>query len=32
MREFTTTYLQIEDAFGVECDGWGCIAQIAPDK
>ncbi|MGL4314440.1 MAG: ribonuclease E inhibitor RraB [Sphingomonas sp.] len=27
MRDFTTTYLQIEDAFGVECDGWGCIAQ-----
>ncbi len=27
MREFTTTYLQIEDAFGVECDGWGCVAQ-----
>jgi regulator of ribonuclease activity B len=32
MREFTTTYLQIEDAFGVECDGWGCIAQTETDK
>ena len=27
MREFTITYLQIEDAFDVECDGWGCVAQ-----
>ncbi|MGF7170951.1 hypothetical protein FHS91_002639 [Sphingobium xanthum] len=27
MREFTMTYLQIEDSFGVECDGWGCVAQ-----
>jgi regulator of ribonuclease activity B len=26
MRDFTLTYLQIEDTFGVECDGWGCIA------
>ena len=27
MREFTLTYLQIEDAFGVKSDGWGCMAQ-----
>lgn len=27
IRELTMTYLQIEDAFGVECDGWGCIGQ-----
>ena len=26
MREMTTTYLQIEDVFGVRCDGWGCLA------
>ena len=26
MREFATTYLQIEDAFAVRCDGWGCLA------
>lgn len=26
MREFVATYLQIEDAFAVKCDGWGCIA------
>ena len=32
MREFTMTYLQIEDAFGVECDGWGCIAQTEVEK
>ena len=27
MRDLTMTYLQIEDSFGVECDGWGCVAQ-----
>jgi hypothetical protein len=27
IRDLTMTYLQIEDSFGVECDGWGCIAQ-----
>ncbi len=27
IRDLTMTYLQIEDAFGVECDGWGCVAQ-----
>ncbi|MBW8840856.1 MAG: ribonuclease E inhibitor RraB [Sphingomonadales bacterium] len=27
IRALTSTYLQIEDAFHVECDGWGCIAQ-----
>ena len=27
MKEFTATYLHIEDTFGVECDGWGCVAQ-----
>jgi hypothetical protein len=32
MQEFTTTYLQIEDAFGVECDGWGCVAQNGIDE
>jgi regulator of RNase E activity RraB len=26
MRDLTMTYLQIEDSFGVECDGWGCLA------
>jgi regulator of RNase E activity RraB len=26
MREFTTTYLQIEDSFNVKSDGWGCMA------
>ena len=26
MRELTETYLQIEDSFDVECDGWGCMA------
>ena len=26
MRDLTETYLTIEDAFGVECDGWGCMA------
>ncbi len=30
MRDFTLTYLQIEDAFGVESDGWGCMAQTNP--
>ncbi|HKR93049.1 ribonuclease E inhibitor RraB [Novosphingobium sp.] len=29
MRELTETYLQIEDTFGVECDGWGCVAQAS---
>jgi regulator of ribonuclease activity B len=29
MKEFAATYLQIEDAFEVECDGWGCIAHNA---
>jgi hypothetical protein len=27
VRELTMTYLQIEDCFGVECDGWGCVRQ-----
>ena len=27
LRDLTTTYLQIEDSFGVECDGWGCVGQ-----
>jgi regulator of RNase E activity RraB len=27
VRNLTMTYLQIEDLFGVECDGWGCVAQ-----
>ena len=27
MRNFTATYLLIEDSFGVTSDGWGCIAQ-----
>ena len=27
IRELTVTYLQIEDRFGVECDGWGCVGQ-----
>jgi hypothetical protein len=27
IRDLTMTYLQIEDSFGVECDGWGCIGQ-----
>jgi hypothetical protein len=27
IRDLTMTYLQIEDSFGVECDGWGCVAQ-----
>jgi len=29
IRELTETYLQIEDTFGVECDGWGCVAQAS---
>ena len=27
IRELTMTYLQIENSFGVECDGWGCVGQ-----
>jgi hypothetical protein len=27
IRDLTMTYLQIEDSFGVECDGWGCESQ-----
>lgn len=27
MRDLTMTYLQMEDSFGVECDGWGCVGQ-----
>ena len=27
MRDLTMTYLQLEDSFGVECDGWGCVGQ-----
>ncbi len=27
IRDLTMTYLQMEDSFGVECDGWGCITQ-----
>jgi regulator of RNase E activity RraB len=29
IREMTETYLLIEDDFGVECDGWGCLATNA---
>ena len=28
IRNLTVTYLQIEDAFGVQCNGWGCEAQV----
>ena len=31
-RELTTNYLQIEDTFGVECDGWGCVAQTGTEE
>ena len=27
IRDLTVTYLQIEDAFDVRCDGWGCVGQ-----
>ncbi|MCJ8157655.1 ribonuclease E inhibitor RraB [Sphingomonas sp. LaA6.9] len=27
MKDLTRTYLHIEDSFGVQCDGWGCVAQ-----
>ena len=27
IRDLTMTYLKIEDSFGVECDGWGCVGQ-----
>ena len=27
IRNLTIVCLQIEDLFGVECDGWGCVAQ-----
>ena len=27
IRDLTMTYLQIEDSFGVENDGWGCVGQ-----
>ncbi|WP_158453879.1 ribonuclease E inhibitor RraB [Novosphingobium sp. MD-1] len=27
IRNLTMTYLQMEDSFGVECDGWGCVGQ-----
>lgn len=27
IRDLTMTYLQIEDSFGVKCDGWGCLGQ-----
>jgi hypothetical protein len=27
IRELAETYLKIEDSFGVDCDGWGCVAQ-----
>ena len=27
IRKLTMTYLQMEDCFGVECDGWGCVGQ-----
>ena len=27
IRDLTMTCLQIEDSFGVECDGWGCVGQ-----
>ena len=27
IRDLTMTYLQIEDSFGVESDGWGCVGQ-----
>lgn len=26
-RDLTITYLQIEDSFGVVCEGWGCVNQ-----
>lgn len=29
IRDLTMTYLQIEDSFGVECDGWGCVGQMS---
>jgi len=29
IRELTRTYLAIEDAFDVDCEGWGCDAQTA---
>jgi hypothetical protein len=29
IRALTLTYLQIEHAFDVVCDGWGCIAQAS---
>jgi hypothetical protein len=29
IRALTLTYLQIENAFHVECDGWGCVAQVS---
>jgi regulator of ribonuclease activity B len=32
IRDLTMTYLQIEDAFEVECDGWGCLAQTGPKQ
>ncbi|WP_327194499.1 ribonuclease E inhibitor RraB [Novosphingobium beihaiensis] len=27
IQDLTMTYLQLEDSFGVECDGWGCTGQ-----
>lgn len=27
MRDLTMTYLQLEDSFSVECNGWGCVGQ-----
>ena len=32
MRELTMTYLQIEDAFDVVSDGWGCMEQTGKDR
>lgn len=29
IRALTLTYLQVENAFHVECDGWGCVAQAS---
>ncbi len=27
MEDLTTTYVRIEETFGVTCDGWGCMAE-----
>jgi hypothetical protein len=28
IRDLARTYLAIEDRFGVDCEGWGCDAQV----